>query len=415
LHVWIKMKETTSNHYPRLRALDTQAVLHRGKVFLLLRDPLNLSDTMVLVPEGLAPVLSLCDGTFDDRQMQEILVEQHGVRIDDAEIEDLLRTLDESFLLENQRSRDAKEIALQEYRRAPFRPPILAGKSYPAQVDDLRTMLDGFTSEVGAPQSTTLEVRGLVSPHIDYMRGGRVYAEVWNAAAEAAREAELVVILGTDHFGPDRIINLTHQDYSTPFGVLPTNKEIVNQLAETGDEDAAFEGELYHSSEHSIELAAVWLHSIRDGEPCELVPILCGSFAPFIRGDFTLNEDESLRQAVSVLKDVSSRRRTLFVAAADLAHVGPVFGGEPLDLPGHARLHRSDQELLERICDGDATGFFSAIQNEVDRDNICGTAPIYLTMTTLSPIKGQVVGYEHCPADEQDQSAVSVCGVLFGN
>jgi AmmeMemoRadiSam system protein B len=407
------MKETTANHYPRLRPLDTQPVLHHGKAFLLLRDPLSLSDTMVLVPLGLAPVLSLCDGTFDDRHMREILAEEHGVRIDHAEIEDLLRTLDEAFLLENQRSSDAKEIALEEYRQAPFRPPILAGKSYPARVADLRKMLDGFTIDIGAPHPTLQEVRGLVSPHIDYMRGSRVYAEVWSAAAEAAQEAELVIILGTDHFGPDRIINLTQQDYSTPFGVLPTNKEIVSSLAETRTEEVTYEGELYHSSEHSIELAAVWLHFIRGGEPCELVPILCGSFAPYIRGDIALEEDKSLEQAVSVLKEISTRRRTLLVAAADLAHVGPIFGGEPLDLPGHARLHRSDQELLDRICDGDSTGFLAAIQSEKDRDNICGTAPIYLTMSGLSPVKGQVVDYEHCPADEQDQSAVSVCGVLF--
>ena len=34
-------------------------------------------------------------------------------------------------------------------------------------------------------------IRGLVSPHIDYQRGGLVYAQVWRAAAQAAREAEL--------------------------------------------------------------------------------------------------------------------------------------------------------------------------------------------------------------------------------
>jgi AmmeMemoRadiSam system protein B len=407
------MKEPTSNHYPRLRSVDTQAVLHRGKAFLLLRDPLNLSDNMVLVPQGLAPVLSLCDGTFDDRHMREILADEHGIQIDHAEIMDLILTLDEAFLLVNQRSSDAKEVALEEFRQAPFRPPILAGKSYPAQAADLHKMLDGFMMDIGAPDPMPPEIRGLVSPHIDYMRGSRVYAEVWNAAPEAAREAELVIILGTDHFGPDRTLNLTHQDYSTPLGVLPTSREMVSYLAETIGDDLAFDGELYHSSEHSIELAAVWLHYIRGGEPCDIVPVLCGSFAPFIRGDISLHEDEHITRAISALRNISTQRRTLFVAAADLAHVGPSFGGEPLDLPGHARLHHSDLELLERICEGDAAGFLAAIQSVEDRDNVCGTAPIYLAMEGLSPVQGQVVAYEHCPADAQDQSAVSVCGLLF--
>ena len=45
------------------------------------------------------------------------------------------------------------------------------------------------------------DVRGLICPHIDYGRGGPVYAEAWKRAADAVQEADLVVMLGPTTLG----------------------------------------------------------------------------------------------------------------------------------------------------------------------------------------------------------------------
>jgi hypothetical protein len=305
--------------------------------------------------------------------------------------------------------------ALVEYRQSPFRPPASAGRSYPIDVDELDQLLRGYLDDVdeenGAIEGT--DVRGLISPHIDYMRGGPVYARVWKRAEEAVKAADLVVLLGTDHMGKDGALTLTRQHYATPFGVLPTALDVVDVLADALGDEAAFADELHHRSEHSVDLAAVWLHYMREKEPCEVVPVLCGSFGHFVRGEAELASDVKINALVDAFRQATDGRRVLVVSAADLAHVGPAFGGQPLDLVGRAQLQAADYELIERMCEGDAEGFFAAIKREDDRRNVCGVSSIYLALRMLSPTQGEQVAYDRCPADQKGTSLVSICGVLF--
>ncbi|MDY6997743.1 MAG: AmmeMemoRadiSam system protein B [Actinomycetota bacterium] len=304
---------------------------------------------------------------------------------------------------------------LAEYRQAPFRSPVSAGRSYPSDADELRCLLCGYLDAVenDVPHSYASDVRGLVSPHIDYARGGPVYAHVWKRAADAVRAADLAILLGTDHFGENGGLTLTRQHYSTPFGVLPTAREVVGALADAIGAEAAFADELYHRNEHSIELAAVWLHYMREEQPCEVVPVLCGSFGHFVRGEAGPEHDQTINALLDTLRRVTTGRRVLFVAAADLSHVGPAFGGQPLDMGGRAQLQAADGELVERMCAGDAEGFFAAVKRDGDRRNVCGLSPIYLTLRALSPARGNQVAYDRCPADQNGTSLVSICGVLF--
>jgi hypothetical protein len=197
--------------------------------------------------------------------------------------------------------------------------------------------------------------------------------------------------------------------------VLPTARDVVGVLAEALGKEAAFADELHHRSEHSIELAAVWLHYVRGERPCELVPILCGSFGSFVRGEAQPERDPAVTALLDALGQVMDGRRTLVVAAADLSHVGPAFGGRPLDLVGRATVQAADEELIERVCAGDALGFFAAVRREGDRYNVCGLPPVYLVLRALGPVRGERVAYDRCPADQDGTSLVSICGVLLGD
>jgi len=410
------MTASMENRLPKLRPVDVRPIVQGGRMSLILRDPLQLADRTVVIPQQLSPLLMLCDGTRDSSALCAALGVRFGVRIGLSALEQLLAAFDDALLLENDRFIQARERALAEYRQAPFRPPILAGQSYPADADQLRHFLDGYLDAVddpGAVSDSPGGIQGLVSPHIDYARGGPVYARVWGRAVEAARAAELVVLLGTDHFGDGSDLTLTRQHYSTPFGVLPTAQEVVDMLAQAVGEEAAFAGELYHRTEHSIELAAVWLHHIREGRPCPLVPILCGSFSRFVRDETQPEHAPALNSLVETLRWVVNGHRAIVVAAADLSHVGPAFGGRPQGLIERARLQVADDELIERICAGDAQGFFAAVKREGDRHNVCGLPPIYLTLRVLSPVRGERVAYDRCPADRNGTSWVSVCGILL--
>ena len=268
--------------YPKLRVVDTRPMVRNGQPGLLLRDPLQLTDKTMIIPQQLAPLLALCDGTRENASaLSASLAVRYGLRLSPGTIEQFLSALDEACLLDNARFLEARDRALAEYRQAPFRTPSLAGQSYPANAGELQNLLQGYLGAADDADGSTRpesSVSGLVSPHIDFARGGPVYARVWKRAADEVRAADLAVVLGTDHYGPDKQLTLTRQHYATPYGLLPTARDVVEALAEAMGTEAAFAGELDHRSEHSIELAAVWLHHIRAGQPCELAPVLCGSF-----------------------------------------------------------------------------------------------------------------------------------------
>ncbi len=400
----------------RLRLIDIRPYVQDGRPFLLLRDPLQLTGQAVTIPQQWAPLLMLCDGTRDIKALSAALAVRHGMRVGPDVMAQLVDALDEALLLDNERFAEAREQALNNYRQAAFRLSSSAGQAYPADANELDRLLNRYLDTMdkqGDEEIDAGDVRGLVSPHIDYMRGGPVYARVWKRAEKAVKAADLVVLLGTDHQGIDNALTLTRQHYATPFGILPTARDVVDKLADALGHQAAFAGELYHRSEHSIDLAAVWLHFMRGKSECEIVPILCGSFGNFVEGDEHPASDPALNSVIDALRQAIDGRKALIVAAADLSHVGSAFGGQPLDLVTRAQMQAADCKLIEQMCAGDAEGFFTAIKDDRDRYNVCGLSPIYLTMRALAPVRGEQIIYEHCPADQNGTSLVSICGTLF--
>ena len=401
---------------PKLREIEIRPIQHEGQEMLLLRDPLGLSDSQIAVPRPLGLLLAMMDGTRDNSTLEAALTVRTGLRLAEGLLEALVNDLDAAFLLDNERFREAKAASLRSYREAPYRPPTLDGGGFPSSPELARTQLQGYMD--GLPsldgEGAPLAPRGLISPHIDYQRGGSVYAEVWRAGAQAARDAELVIMFGTDHQGSAGTLTLTRQSYATPWGVIPTDRAVVDALAGALGEEASLAEELHHRGEHSIELAAAWLHFVRDGAPVPMVPILCGHFGTFVEGRADPAGHEPFAVAVQVLREVMQSRRTLVVAAADLAHVGPAFG-DPygLDFIGKAQVRNADERLLETVYAGDAQAFFEQLQEEGDRRHVCGLPPIYLTLRLLDEAQGEPAGYALCPADVQGTSIVTIAGVLL--
>ena len=403
---------------PKLRPVEPQWIEHQGQRLLMLKDPLALSDKTVLVPQQLAMLLALCDGTRDVEGLQAGLAIRTGVQVSTAQLRQLIAGLDSALLLENGGYRTAVAAALREYHEAPHRTPSHADLVYPSDRKKLGAAIDGYgaglrSSDLAeAPPSATLT--GMVCPHIDYERGGQTYARLWRSCAGLLDDVELVIILGTDHAGSPGRLTLTRQNYATPLGVLPTDIDTVNGLSERLGEGSAFAEELHHVKEHSVELAAVWMHHYLGGRPVSVVPILCGSFHSFTAGDEDPRDNEGLAAALRYLGQVIGERRTLVIAAADLAHVGPAFGDEsPVDATGRAQLEAQDAESIKAICRADADEFLAASRRESDARRICGLPPIYLMLKLLAGSKGVAVGYDQCPADANAGSLVSIIGALL--
>jgi AmmeMemoRadiSam system protein B len=399
---------------PRLRIVDPQWVMYEGKQALYLRDPLGLSGTAVLVPPELSPILSLLDGTRDLAAIQAELTEQVGVEFPADRLGMLLQGMDDSMLLENGSYHAAKARMTEEYRDPPHRRPSHAGLVYPAEPDLLAEDLAGYANSEIVALPSTARVTGIVSPHIDYERGGATYSELWRMCADAVQYVDLVIVLGTDHSGGAGRLTLTRQNYATPLGTLPTDLELVDGLAEILGPEHAYGEELHHINEHSIELALVWMHHYMGGRAVPVLPILCGSFHEFVMAEGDPGEDDNITAAIQYIREATAGRRTLVVAAGDLAHVGPAFGdAEPIDAAGRELLMNRDEETIAAIRDGDAARFFALSSAEGDIRKICGLSCIYVALRLLEGAKGESIGYQQCAADPEGGSLVSIVGAVL--
>jgi AmmeMemoRadiSam system protein B len=397
----------------KLRVVRTQPVIDQGRRGIVISDPMGISDEMVFVPGPLTLLLPLMDGTRDLATLKTGFELRTGTTISAMTIEQVVSKLDEALFLENERFNRAYAEALNEYRSASSRPPVLTGMCCPLEPDELHKFLDSYLSEAGnAENKYPDDVKGMISPHIDYARGGEIYAKVWSRANEALRNADLIVILGTDHNDIEANITLTYQSYETPWGIIPTPKKLVDEFAsELGE--GIFKCEMHHRKEHSIEAALIWAHHLLRDRECEVLPILCGSFQPMIDTGGSPASETAIQTTIGILKRLAHRRRTFIVAAADLAHQGPVFGDpQPLDLLGRHRMVKHDEELINIMCRGNAEDFFSVIHEEGDSRHVCGVSPIYIALSALGT-EGRFIGYEQCPASEDATSMVSICGILY--
>jgi hypothetical protein len=386
--------------------------------------------------------------------LRRAYAEQTGILLEDSTLQAVLDALDDALLLEGPRFTAAKVRAASSFRALPFRPPALAARSYPAAPTELDALFDHFGAAArgtarsrdaltaAAGDQGALEPRltlpavtplgpieraaGVLSPHIDYARGGAVYGATWQAALPAVASAEVVVIFGTDHHGSAGRLTPTPQRYATPWGALPADEDAIRAVAQALGADEAFDEELHHRQEHSIELAAVWLHwALRRAGVVLLpavIPILCGSFHCYVadQPDAAAPEGEARAQAVlAALVNALGGRRTLIVSAADLAHVGPAFG-DPSGLTANdkASLAAEDTLLLADACGGDAAAFLARLRAEQDRRRVCGLPPTYWALRLLEllagrEVAGRLAGYDVCPADAQGGSVVSIAGMVW--
>ena len=403
--------------HPKLRPLDPKWIEYEGQEYLYLRDPMTMAEQSIIVPKMVAPLLALCDGTRDIYALQVSLALRTGMQLPVSTIKAFVTQLDSALLLQNGAFERASERMLNEYRDAPYRRPSHAGATYPPDADGLSMMFQEYCSKVESEPDRRVSngvLAGMLCPHIDYERGHKTYAQLWQKAAAYLEDIELVVIFGTDHSGGLGTITPTRQSYATPFGVLPTETDVVDGLVRVLGPEKAFAEELHHVNEHSIELASVWLHYFLGGRPCPVVPVLCGSFHHFVAGDGNPDEDGTVNAAISFLREAIGGRKTLVIAAGDLAHVGPAFGDSlPLDEVARAKLWDDDKDSMNAICNGDAASFFEHSRQESDARRICGLSPIYLTLKLLGNARGESMGYAQCPADEHGGSLVSIAGALL--
>jgi AmmeMemoRadiSam system protein B len=383
---------------------------------LVIRDPFHYSDATLIIPPALVPCLEFFDGERSDTDLRACLVQITGDLDVSGLMQHLEQTLSTAGFLEDSNYARLRKTAEKTFADAPRREPAHAGSGYPAEAAELTETFAGYLNGAQHTDCASSEVRrvlAIAAPHVSPFGGVESYRAAYTSLSQVDDERTFV-ILGTSHYGhPDRL-GLTRKPFATPFGETITDTALVDRLASESGDGVLIE-DYCHAVEHSIEFQVVFLQHLF-GPRIRILPILCGSYARSLYQGGMPEDDERVRRTLGALAEVAAKEgdRLLWVLGVDMAHMGRRYG-DPLDAKaGQDQMEnvaRRDRTRIERMEQGDATGFWRLVQENRDDLKWCGSAPIYTFLKVVPPIQGNLLHYQQWNIDER--SVVSFGGLKF--
>lgn len=413
--------------HPELRPIEILPGGDDAESLWVLRDPEGFGRSIVL-HDRVALMAGLMNGRRTLSEIQSQFAKDTHVKTSLADVEELVRLLDDARLLNTPRFQEYRRQQIEAYLANPVRPASHAGGAYHNNPAAVRKQLDALFDLPRGPgpldrtrAAIDHPVCGVLSPHIDPNRGGAAYAWAYHTIAQRT-DADLFVIFGTAHQPTQELFSISRKDFATPLGTVRTNQPLIDRLAADlassviGRRVDVFADELAHRTEHSIEFQALLLqHVLGPVQEFQIVPILVGSFYEFVRANQLPADSLEVQAFLAAVRSAVAGHagRVCYLSGADFAHIGQQFG-DPWRVTPHrlTALAKDDGELLTLACCGDTTGFFRHVARDNDRNRICGLAPIYTMLEVLGPTQGELLTYNQ--AAEPDGSAcVSFASVAF--
>ena len=403
---------------PKLRHVEAFPVDTEDGKMIALRDPLGISEEIILVTQAALFILQFCDGEHSKADIVAHSSKKLGFEIEMELFENLLAHLDENYLLDNQNFRNRMRTIESALLKGEFRPAAHAGASYPAEREALAKQIDAkIKKKNGAgkigPVNGLPTPKGIIAPHIDLRIGGSTYTHAYKRIAESPA-ADVYVILGTGHAGLRNVYSVLPIDFDTPLGRVETDKKFIKAL------EKKYAGDLYsdvflHKSEHTIEFQTVFLKKLLGDRPFTIVPVLCSfSYHALVMDQFSREKAiiESFSQALrQTIRD--EKRTVTVIASVDFAHVGPRYGDRSRpDARFLQEVESHDQAALQSALRVDADGWLKNIASVDDRYRICGFSPIYTLLSAIEAQKGELLHYEQGLMDDK-QSVVSFCSAVL--
>ncbi len=297
----------------RLRPLEVTLESRGGEEWLHLHDPAGVTpDAQIARHWGV--VLRCFDGSHDLDEITEILLAENH-QINREWLEEFVAELDELLLLDSPESQAREDEIAAQTAAETTRPAAFAGRSYPDDPGELRAYLEEKL-KLGVkrlpPIPYDLEaVRGVVTPHIDFGRGGHVeaasYLPLLTQVEVSGKPFDTLVILGIAHSGVQYPFCASTQNYATPFGVAQCDQEFLGDLRALVGPKLTRE-QAAHRDEHSVEFSAVFCQMFDELRTSKIVPILCGGFWESLRTR-RLPEDAEpeVAQFIAALREVTQK------------------------------------------------------------------------------------------------------------
>lgn len=381
---------------PHVRPFQPVGVERDKQVGVGLRDPMNLTGRMMVVPPQALGLVHSLQGEHTVQQISD------ATKIPLEQLSQLVANLDESGLLWGPTFDRLEREAMERTRAAgafPASGSKFAGDTRDTAAAKIGSLLaDAEDAELGAG------VLGIIAPHLDLERGGANYAAAYKVAAGAPRP-DRVVVLGTNHFGLGDGVVATRLGQDSPFGIVPTDAALADLLGrELGDR--LFKDEADFLGEHSVQFHIPWIAHTLPGVPvfAALVPDPMRAMIADDGARASFSEFRSaLRDAIGALAG-----RTLVVASADLSHVGPAFGDPgPVGVQVRKQVEEIDRGLLAEYASGDVEAFIQSVRGAGNATRWCsvGNMAAALFATGGSP---ELIQYGQSPESLDPQGTALI-------
>ena len=247
-----------------------------------------------------------------------------------------------------------------------MRTPIVAGRFYPSDKDELKANIRScFLHNIGPglPERIGNERRisAAVAPHAGYMASGMNAAHVYKKIMEDGLP-EAYIVIGPDHVGvPFRAV-MCDEDFLTPLGQCKIHEGIAADLEKNVPCNCAA-----HRYEHSIEVQIPFIQFI-DKDP-RIVPI--------IMADQSKAAAEKLAGSI---REACKGRDVIIIASSDMAHYIPKDDANKLN-----------SEVLDRLRKKDVDGMYSVIE---EKDiSVCGFGPMATAILATEPSEIDILKY----------------------
>jgi len=410
---------------PALRPLEMVPVRHQGQNLIMVRDPLGVIEgAALLAPDPLLlAFLEMADGNTTTGEMTQKITMATGQIMPAGIIDSMVQQLDEALMLQSERFVAALRAKYEAFLASPTRPY----KVFQAQGNDRLAMMKQLGDEFRRHRMSALSpparidlpagsVVGILSPHIDYNRGGEAYAWAYQALKDCGTGAKTYIVLGTVHRPTGHRFVATKKNYDTPFGAVETDTALLDEIAkEFGGE--LFAEEYVHADEHSIELQAVYLKQVFGDKAPRIVPILCGTIEDLLEEEgASPMDDPEVRAFTSALRTVLERHGDSvgIIGGVDFSHCGTAFGDEQTNDDARTKeIESGDRAALAAIESGKPDAFFDTFRADFNARKVCSITAIYCTTEALrGRAKAKTLAYHQSNSPDKS-TLVSFASVAF--
>lgn len=395
---------------PLRRDIAVLSMEDNGELLTVLYDRAGYAEEPMTLYASVLPILEMANGIATARELSASITEQTGEILSAESLLEFFSVVDTAGFLDSPGFRARKEQKDREFLLSPVREAACAGSSYVDNAAGLTAFLDTVMQSAD-DYSIAGNARAIVVPHIDLRVGAETYAPAYRALRDS--DADLFVIFGTSHYGWQDLFLLTEKNFRTPLGMVQTDTALIQDIRsrlpfELSNDDLA------HRDEHSIEFQLLFLQHLFRDRPFTVLPILVTSFHSFVAKKIYPANSGKFRHFIDALRSSidASGRKVVFIASADMAHVGKKFGDDFAAESLLDALVQEDAEVLKNAVAVDTSGFFSGIAEVGDRRRICGLPPVYSMLEAVRPRRGELLQYRQWH-EQETESAVTYASLAY--